>query len=184
MDSYVLLAATLIFAVYLVSRFRPVFSRKGKRSAARAALRDAKGRLDAAKTNEERALCLGDAADASASVGLTNGAIGYYMRAMRLAPRSASLIDRAAVNLANHPRALETLLWRRLGAESWTGPTGASAQAALGHLAKLYAHGPLRHSVRARVFQNALLALAPNAATGSVPDEGPQPSDESTATVA
>ena len=161
MDSYVLLAVTLVFAVYIVFRFRPSFSRRGTRGTARTALRDAKARLNAATTDEERAACLGDAADASAKAGLANGAIGYYMRAMRLDPRSAALVDRAAASLADHPRALETLLWRRLGAETWTGPTAPPAHAAIRHLAVLYAHPPLRHSVRARVFQNALAALAP-----------------------
>ncbi|WP_394833139.1 hypothetical protein LVJ94_42225 [Pendulispora rubella] len=165
MDSYVLLGATIVFAVYLIFRFRPALSglsRGGARSAARAALKDAKTRLDAAKTDEERALCLGDAGDASASAGRTNGAVGYYIRAMRLDPRSAALIERAATHLEEHPHALETLLWRRLGAESWTGPTAAPAHAALRHLAKLYAHGALRQSVRARVFRNALAAVAPS----------------------
>jgi len=165
MDSYVLLGATIVFAVYLIFRFRPVlstFSRSGSRTAARAALKDAKTRLGVAKTDEERALCLGDAGDASASAGRINGAIGYYMRAMRLDPRSAALIDRAATHLEDHPHALETLLWRRLGAENWTGATAEPAHAALRHLAQLYTQGPLRHSVRARVIRNALATVAPS----------------------
>ncbi|WP_394825999.1 hypothetical protein [Pendulispora albinea] len=186
MDSYVLLAATLVFAVYLVFRFRPsVFSRsrRASRGAARTALRDAKARLHLATTDEARAACLGDAAEASANAGLANGAVGYYIRAMRLEPHSAALVDRAASSLAEHPRALETLLWRRLGAQAWTGPAAAATHAAIRHLAILYTRPPLRHTVRARTFAHALAALAPDLPPIDMGDaRAPSPSGPSTPT--
>lgn len=160
MDSYVPLAlVAIVFLAFVLYRFRPAIALRKGGSGARAALREAKARLERATTDDERALALGDAAEASAKRGETTGAIGYFLRAMRLAPGSTELVDRAAASLARSPHALETLLWRRLGAEVWTGPTAPPAHAALRHLAQLYAQGPLRHSVRARAFANLLDAL-------------------------
>jgi hypothetical protein len=160
MDSYVpLVIVAIIFLIFVLYRFRPAFSTGGGGAAARAALRDAKARLEKATTDGERAAALADAADASARTGKTTGAVGYYLRAMRLDPKSTALVERAAASLARYPHSLETLLWRRLGAEVWTGPTAAPAHAALKHLADLYAEGPLRHSVRARAFAHLLEAL-------------------------
>jgi len=90
--------------------------------------------------------------------GGAGSAIGYYLRAMRVNPRSASLIERASKGLARRPRALESLLWRRLGAERWAGGGEAAARAALRQLKVLYA-GPLRNPQRARAMEFALEAL-------------------------
>jgi hypothetical protein len=82
---------------------------------------------------------------------------------MRANPSSSEIVERAAKGLARRPHALESLLWRRLGAEPWTGNARPAALAALRHLVGLYA-GPLHHGTRARALEFALAALAPEAA--------------------
>jgi hypothetical protein len=119
------------------------------------ALKEARARLAAAKTDAERAAALCDAGDASAAgLGRGDSAIGYYLRAMRLAPHSAELVSRAARALARKPHALESLLWRRLGAEPWSGSGVDAARRAIEELSKLYA-GPLRNLARARALEHA-----------------------------
>jgi hypothetical protein len=119
------------------------------------ALDEAKARITAAKTDEERALALCDAGDAAAArFRGSESAIGYYLRAMRASPRSAELVTRAAKGLARRPRALESLLWRRLGAEPWKDGGEAAAKVALDELARLYG-GPLRNAARASAMQHA-----------------------------
>ncbi len=152
-----------VFVLFLLVRLRPALP-GGKRVKA-GALRDAKKRIEEAKDDASRALALADAGDVCAkSVGRTTGAIGYYLRAMRLNPASAALVERAAIALARRPHALESLLWRRLGAEPWTGAREDAARAALAQLVRLY-DGPLKNRVRARAFENALGALPPPRAT-------------------
>jgi len=147
-----------VFVLFLLYRLRPAMpgSRKG---GAGVALREAKKRIEAAKDDAARALALADAGDACArSVGRTTGAVGYYLRAMRTNPASAALVERATVALARRPHALESLLWRRLGAEAWTGDREAAARTALSQLVRLY-DGPLKNRVRARAIDNMLAAL-------------------------
>ncbi len=117
-----LVVATFAFVLFLLWKLRPAHSARAEGGRARAALRAAKQRLESAKTDEERALALCDAGEAVAT-GLASGdsAIGYYLRAMRASPASADLVARAAKGLARKPRALESLRWRRLGAEPWSG---------------------------------------------------------------
>src|SRR5512140_218976 len=146
-----------VFVLFLLYRLRPVIP-GGKRAGA-AALRDAKKRIEEAKDDAARALALADAGDACArSVGRTTGAVGYYLRAMRTNPASAELVERAAQAFVRRPHALESLLWRRLGAEAWGGEREAAARAALAQLVRLY-DGPLKNRVRARALENALAAL-------------------------
>lgn len=153
-----LVVMAVVFGAFLMFKFRPSFSRPSRPGAA--TLREAKARIETAKTDDERAGALCDAADICAlSLGRRTAAIGYYLRAMRIQPAEASIIERAAVGFARGPRALEALLWRRLGAEPWTGTTRAAAVAALSHLGRLYS-GPLRNAVRARAFEHAREALA------------------------
>jgi hypothetical protein len=154
-----LVIAAILFGGFMVWRVRPAFSVTRRSGPGRAGLRDAKERIRAAKTDEERALALCDAGDACAfSLGRTTGAIGYYLRAMRTDPASADLVRRAAHGLARRPYALESLLWRRLGAEPWTGESRGAAVAALQHLAHLY-DGPLRNRARGRAIVHALAAM-------------------------
>jgi hypothetical protein len=147
-----------VFVLFLLYRLRPVMP-GSRRAGAGGALREAKKRIEAAKDDATRALALADAGDACArSVGRTTGAVGYYLRAMRTDPSSAALVDRAAAALARRPHALESLLWRRLGAEAWTGDREAAARAALAQLVRIY-DGPLKNRVRARAIDNMLAAL-------------------------
>jgi hypothetical protein len=163
-----LVVMAAVFGAFLMFKFRPSFSRPSRQGAA--TLREAKARIESAKTDDERAAALCDAADICAlSLGRGTAAIGYYLRAMRIKPGDPSIIERAAVGFARRPRALEALLWRRLGAEPWTGTTRAAAVAALRQLARLYG-GPLRNAVRARAFEHAREALdapEPTAATAT-----------------
>src|ERR1700735_3590118 len=99
-----LVVATCVFFAFLLWRLRPAMGAATGRGKA-GALRAAKQRVEAAKTDEERAIALCDAGDAAAA-GLTgsDSAVGYYLRAMRTNPRSAELVGRAAKGLARRPR--------------------------------------------------------------------------------
>ncbi len=155
-----LLLSVAIFAAFLLFRMRPAWSAGKTPTAVRAALRDAKARISEAKTDAERAVALADAGDACAqSVARTNGAVGFYLRAMRTDPTSEQLVLRASAALQRRPQALESLLWRRLGAEDWSDARRPAAIAAIQSLAALYAAGPLRHRIRARALEHALMAM-------------------------
>jgi hypothetical protein len=153
-----LVVATVVFVVFLGWKLRPRIGGGGG-GGKRGALREAKQRASGAKSDAERALALCDAGDAAAG-GLagSESAVGYYLRAMRLQPRSADLVVRAAKGLERRPRALESLLWRRLGAEPWKDGGEDAARAALAELARLYA-GVLRNAPRARAIDNARALL-------------------------
>jgi hypothetical protein len=155
-----LVVASVVFVVFLAWKLRPAWGMGGG-AGKRAAIRAAKEKVEAAKSDVERALALCEAGDAVAA-GLAGGesAVGYYLRAMRTSPQSADLVLRAAKGLARKPRALESLLWRRLGAEPWRGGGEAAAKAALDELARLYAAGPLRNAPRARAIENAKALLS------------------------
>ncbi len=178
-----LFCSAAVFAAFLLWKMRPSFGRQdGNAAAGRAALRAAKSRLAAAKSDEERALALCDAGDASASMlGGATSAVGYYLRAMRTDPRSEAIVLRACRGLARRPRALESLLWRRLGAEVWTGVGEASARRALRELGTLY-EGALRNPAKSRAMEYALVALgAPGArppAASSPPESELSPRGE------
>jgi hypothetical protein len=154
-----LVVASFAFVVFLAWKLRPAWG-VGGGPGKRAAIRAAKEKVVIAKTDAERAVALCEAGDAVAA-GLAGGesAVGYYLRAMRTSPQSADLVVRAAKGLARKPRALESLLWRRLGAEPWRGGGEAAARAALEELARLYA-GPLRNAPRARAIEHAKALLS------------------------
>ncbi len=153
-----LVVAALVFLSFLVWRMRPALSSSRVPRPKRGALREAKKKIEGARTPAERALALADAGDVCAAIGRATGATGYYLRAMRSDPASAAIVDRAARGLVRRPYTLESLLWRRLGAEAWEGASRPGAVAALRHLAALYA-GPVRHTPRARALTHALAAL-------------------------
>ena len=152
-----LVIAAAVFGAFMLWKVRPA-ALSGGGGAMRAALRDAQRRIEEAKDDVARAAALCDAADAAARAMGPARAVGFYLRAMRLEPASAEFIDRAAKSLARRPRALESLLWRRLSAEPWTGASTLAARAALRHLAALYA-GPLHNQIRARALEHALASL-------------------------
>jgi hypothetical protein len=151
-----LLVTTVLFAAFLLFKLRPAFSVRAKMPGT--ALRDAKEKLAAAKDDATRAEALCDAGDACARSFRPTSAVGYYLRAMRSNPASAATVDRAAAGLVKRPHSLESLLWRRLGAEPWEGDRRNAALAALGHLERLY-DTTLPHRPRARALENALAAL-------------------------
>jgi len=144
--------------LYVLYKFRPIFG-EGGGVGGRAELRDARARLTKATNDGERLEALLAAGDACArTVGLGGGASSYYFRAMRLAPASSEVVEHAARGLARRPRILETLMWRRLGTESWTGEHASATRAALKQLIAIYTT-KRRSALRARAMEKALLAL-------------------------
>jgi hypothetical protein len=153
-----LAVATLVFGVFMLWKVRPAFLTRSRRRAG-ALLRDAHARIEAAKDDAERTEALCDAAEASlASGGGAKAAASFFLRAMRTSPHAEQVVDRAARVLAHRPHTLESLLWRRLGAEPWSGHARPTAVHALRHLRTLYA-GPLRNPVRAKAMEHALQAM-------------------------
>lgn len=160
------LVAALVFGAVVLWRVRPAFFAGAQGATLRGALAEAKARIEAAKTDGDRADALSDAGDLAIRSGEgAESAIGYYLRAMRTDPRSPRAVERAAIALARRPRALESLLWRRLGSLAWHDEGRASAEAALRHLIALY-NGRLRQPMRAKALENALAALGPSPQTG------------------
>lgn len=151
-----LLVSAVVFAAFLIFKMRPAVTPGARASAA--ALDDAKKRIEAAKDDAARAMALADAGDACAKLGRTNGAIGYYLRALRADPRSTQIVERASDRLARRPNALELLMWRHLAAHPWTGEHRETALASLRALARLYGRRR-RHHVRAEAIEHALAAL-------------------------
>jgi hypothetical protein len=117
-------------------------------------------RIESATDERTRALALCDAADILAkTIAGTENATTLYLRAIRTDPDSAEIVKRAAAGLAARPHALESLLWRRLGASPWTGPPNEAVCAALDALSVLY-RGRLKNGARARSLEHARDALA------------------------
>jgi hypothetical protein len=172
-------AAAVIFGLYVLYKFRPIFGKRGT-GAARVELRAARARLAKATTDAERLEALLAAGDACArTVGLGGGASSYFFRAMRLAPSSATTVDHAATALARRPRILETLLWRRLGAESWNGESADATRAALRHLIAIYTT-TRRSALRARAMERALESLSSAKTPSATRDDAPEKSNPST----
>jgi hypothetical protein len=154
-----LVASAVAFAAFTIWRLRPSFLDRDEARVPDFLLREFQARIEAAASGEEKARALCDAGDACGQrTLLLRGAVGFYLRAMRETPASIEIVDRTATGLVRRPRALESLLWRRLGAEPWSGPTRASAKRVASHLARLYA-GPLRNSLRARAMERAVESL-------------------------
>jgi DNA polymerase III delta prime subunit len=76
---------------------------------------------------------------------------------MRSDPKSADVIRRAVTGLSRRPRALESLLWRRLASTPWN-ESAEATEAALEAWQALY-EGPLRNAIRAKAFANARATL-------------------------
>jgi hypothetical protein len=136
------------------------------------AVREAHARIEAAKSEQDRAVAL---CEAAALVG-PRGARGLFLRAMRADPASVAVIEQAAAGLSRRPRALEALLWRRLASTPWNEAPAASraaldalhalydgplmaSRAALDALHALY-DGPLRNPVRAQAMAHARDAIS------------------------
>jgi len=152
-----LLVVALAFCALVLTRTWP---RMGKRRNVPlgAALKAARAKIDAAKTDQEKADALCEAADACAlAFGRSEAAASYYLRAMRMLPASAELVERAIENLEHRPRALEALLWRKLASMEST-PNRDVTLAALRGLARVYASRP-RLASRARAIAAILKTL-------------------------
>jgi hypothetical protein len=122
------------------------------------ALKAARAKIEAAKTDAEKADALCEAADACAlAFGRSEAAASYYLRAMRLVPGSAELVERAIAGLEHRPRALESLLWRKLAMLERT-PSRDATLAALRGLARVYAIRP-RLASRARAIEAVVHAI-------------------------
>jgi hypothetical protein len=141
-----LVVAAAAFLLVMVWRVRPVFP--GRRRTSRAALKEAKARVEAAADPAARAIALCDAADLTLG---TSAASGLYQRALRSDPRSAAVVARAVTGLARRPRALESLLWRHL-AQGPIDPDGKEAARAVLEALRELNEGPLDSVVRARAF--------------------------------
>ena len=145
---------------------RPAVTKRARASAA--TLVAAKKRIEGAESDATRALALADAADACASLGRVDSAVGYYFRALRLDPCSPRIVERTSTGLARRPSALELLMWRHLAAQPWTADRREAALAGLRALARVY-RKRRRHHVRAQAVEHALAALAP----GNEASKGP-----------
>jgi hypothetical protein len=168
-DSFVpLVASAGAFLAVLVWRVRPLVAWRTKKRASREAFLTAQSRVEGARDDRERAAALCDAGDilvSAASPGAplrgqlhsVGSATALYLRAMRADPSSVAIVDRAVAGLSRRPRALESLLWRRLAIAPWKNTPEAS-RTALDALRVLY-EGRLRNSVRARALANARDAL-------------------------
>jgi hypothetical protein len=164
-----LVVAAVAFLAFVLWRVRP-FVEWGGRGAHRQAQREAQTRIEAAKSEAERAVVLCDAAEQMR----LGEAKGLYQRAMRADPSSAQVVERVVAGLSHRPRALESLLWRRLGATPWTRSREAT-RAALEALRVLY-EGPLRNAVRAKALANARDLLGePSKDAASVTPAPPPP---------
>ncbi|MDP9035789.1 MAG: hypothetical protein M3O50_13390 [Myxococcota bacterium] len=175
-DAFVpLLVAITAFLIVLLWRVRPVIPWGRRRSASREAFRTALRRVEAARTDADRARALCDTADVMAKqMRRAGNATGLYMRAVRADPTSVDVVERAALGLAGRPRALESLLWRHLAITPW-GIRRESTRVALEALQRLY-EGPLRSAVRARALAHArdtlLRAERDGASNGSTDQAG------------
>lgn len=153
-----MVVAAVVFGLFVFYRFRPLLGGRAGGPVA-VELKEARARLSKASTDAEKTEALAAAGDACAkTVGLGSAASSYYLRAMRLSPTSDALVERAAAGLSRRPRTLETLMWRRLGAEPWTGESANATKAALKQLIAIYTQ-KRRSALRARMAERALEAM-------------------------
>lgn len=158
MDTWQLALAgsAALFTGFMLFRMRPALSSEGRASAGQ--LAEAKARVDKAEGDKDKAVALMDAAAATARLGKTGSAVALYVRAFRADPSSTAIVESAATELARRPRALEELMWRRLGADGWGGDNRAASKAALRALVEIYDRKQ-RTKPRARAVEHALAAL-------------------------
>jgi hypothetical protein len=178
-----LVVSAFVFVAFMVWRMRPAFGDGRTRGERARVLREAMDRIGEAKDDAARARALSDAGEACAGmVGRAGSAAQYFYRAMRAAPENADIVRRAARCLQTKPHALESLLWRRLGADSWNTSTRAASLEALRELALLYRRS-LRLRVRGKALSHVLAELGaplpPPESLGELPDEPGAPSSRS-----
>ena len=173
-----LFLVSAVFIATMIWRLRPAMP--PARSVDRKSLHAARTKLESASTDAVRAEALCEAGEISARAGRVTSAEGYFLRAMRAAPHDETPVSRAAISLTRYPRALEALLWRRLGAEAWHEPNRRATIVTLTHLKTLY-EGPRRKRVQARALEfarDALEAMEPAAASGAAPAQLDQTSSD------
>jgi tetratricopeptide (TPR) repeat protein len=151
-----LLISAIAFMAFLVFKMRPALGRDGREHAA--ALKEAKDRIEKAADDDAKAKALCDAGDACVRLGRLNGAVGFYLRALRANPKSKEVVERTATGLATRPGQLENLMWRQLGAVEWKSDARDAQLAALRALASVYAKKP-RHQHRAKAVEHAIAAI-------------------------
>ncbi len=160
LQTIALLAVAVVFALVILWRVRPAFGGDGRGKGFRDALRKAQGRVEAAKTDDEKAAALCDAADACAiAFGRASAAVSYYLRAARVAPTSEEILERAIKGLAKKPRALETFLWRRMAHEDFAKEPLKIQTRSLLALATLYASGKKSQQIQADSLRHLAAAL-------------------------
>jgi hypothetical protein len=158
------LATALVFAGYLLWKFRPRLPlfpfRKARRSvrpspeALEGQVREGREKARAAKTPRDRATSLFLAAEAAARVedGVTS-AMGLYLRAMRADATFCDPVRGIATLLrSERPELLETVLWRRLANVPLSADTAAAVRCTMEELISLYRR-ELRHRDRAKALQ-------------------------------
>ena len=172
-----LLAVSGLFVAVTVWRVRPVLP--PTKVLDRKRLHTARTRLETATSDAERSQALCEAGETSALAGRVTSAEGYFLRAMRAQPHDAAPVERAALAMARYPRALEALLWRRLGAEAWHAPNRQATLVTLRYLQSVY-DGPLGKRVPGKRVQARALEFARDALEADSLRPAPMAEDDST----
>jgi hypothetical protein len=130
-------AAAALFLLYVLVQVRPLASGAGRHASKE--MSAAKKRAHEAKSPEERAAALTDAAVAAVRVGRSRAAAGLFLRALRASPERVETVGAMVGALRSRPALLESLLLRRV-AMAPAEPSGAdpALEAALHGLADLY----------------------------------------------
>jgi hypothetical protein len=165
------IAAAVVFAVYLLFKYRPTFPlprlprrRRSERPSpeqTRFDVQKEREKARTAKTPRERATSLLLAAEAAAEAddGITS-AMGLYLRSMRA---DATFCDPirgiSALLRSERPELLETVLWRRLAHLRWSGETVPATKCVVESLVSLYRR-ELRHRDRAKALQKLIAKLS------------------------
>ncbi|MFW6052185.1 MAG: hypothetical protein ACODAU_13485 [Myxococcota bacterium] len=149
---WALLAAVVVFVLFLVLKSRWPVRRFGEDGERYGRLAEAKKRARAATDPAARAEALREAAHvALEDLGRPNLAAGLARRAERSDPRSAESVGLLAIALrrATRYRALERQLWRKLAEEAEDSP---AYERAFDELIRLY-EGPMRRPAQGAVLR-------------------------------
>lgn len=112
LSQIVLVVVAAIFLGYLLIQVRPTLSPAGR--AALGVARAASQRAREAKDDTARAIALCDAGEANAKARRWLSSVGYFSRALRVAPEVAPVVERMSAALATRPRLLASVLERRM----------------------------------------------------------------------
>lgn len=131
-----LIVAAGFFVAYLALQVRPLLS--PKRRAILAEVKTARRQAAEATTDEQRALSLVAAGEAAVRAQRYTSAAGLFLRALRVDPSSAQVVERVSMSLRSRPRLLRSLLERRLAALTAADARGDAYVAMLRALAAVY----------------------------------------------